>query len=280
MLGCVKIGVQGLCSISEHNLNTYGISLNKVAKIADSAYTTGAKLVDDMVEEAWRNVYNDLQIDGFKLKGITETKKSKFINEYFNANTFSINFSTCTYESIKIKSLKIRVVGTLDIQLNINDFGLTGTYTDTDIDLTDVLNFDEDVTITLQTNGTGSIVNSNYNFPFEISMEKYCNEKLFYCEYSDWLIEAVKIKASALILNNALFSDRFNDFVLYNKKELSLRIGQLDSTLVQLENQKNGMYQNEIKSINRKLKEVVGKKKCQDCCFECSNIYETKLVMQ
>lgn len=279
MNGCINIGVEGLCSDYEHNLNAYGISLNKASKIADSAFVTGKNLVETMIDKAWNDVFSDISIDGFKLKGITKSINSFFLQSTTTQNSFSYTFDVCNYESIKLKKLSIKVIGTLDVNLSINNYNTVGTYTDETIDISNVLLFDESVIITLITNGTGSLLFSDLGYPFEISLEKFCNEKRFFCQYSDWLVEAVKIKASALILNNAIFSDRYNDFILYNSENISLRVGQLDSSLVVLENQKKGLYQLEIQKINKKLDDIIKYNKCKDCCFECANYYETKITM-
>ena len=274
---CVAIGVFGLCDTYSHYLDSYGISLKKSAKIADSSFLTGKKLVDEMVDMAWHNVFNDLQISGFKLKGVNESITDYFSNKTTSIKDFSFSFSTCKYENIRIKFLKIKVVGSLDVTITLNDETITGTFTDETIIVENKTY--KDLLISISVNGTGSLQYAN-DYPFEINLEKYCDETLFYCQYSDWLIEAVKIKSTALILNNTLFSDRYNDFILYKKEDIKLRISQLDSSLnVFTDNTvfaKKGLYQIEIENINRKLSDIVKNSKCNDCCFECNTIYQTK----
>ena len=102
---CVAIGVLGLCDTYSHYLDSYGISLIKSAKIADSSFLTGKKLVDEMVDMAWHSVFNDLQISGFKLKGVNESITDYFSNRTTSIKDFSFSFSTCKYENIKIKFL-------------------------------------------------------------------------------------------------------------------------------------------------------------------------------
>ena len=44
-------------------------------------------------------------------------------------------------------------------------------------------------------------------------------------------------KAAANILNASLFNDRYNDFIIYKKENIALRVAQLDSTLNLLNNE-------------------------------------------
>ena len=76
-----------------------------------------------------------------------------------------------------------------------------------------------------------------------------------------YLVNAVMYKASANILNSSLFSDRYNDLIVYKKRRDCIRIAQLDSSLNGLPTdfriRNKGFYQLEIIKINDKLKEIV-----------------------
>ena len=89
-------------------------------------------------------------------------------------------------------------------------------------------------------------------------------------------------KATAVILNANLFSDRYNDIVIYQKDNIAIRIAQLDSSynLLNGENKlaSKSLYQQEIENINLKLKEVVKRSKCT-CCFECDQIISSKISL-
>ena len=89
-------------------------------------------------------------------------------------------------------------------------------------------------------------------------------------------------KASANILNSSLFSDRYNDFIVYKKDEIAIRIAQLDNSLNLLATtdriNSKGLYQLEIIKINDKLKEIVKQSYCT-CCFKCDNVISSSITI-
>lgn len=268
---CESIGVRG-CSEYDHYLDTYGVTMNTASKLSN---TTGKELTETLVNEAWRIVFNDLSIDGFKLKGISDSLISKFTNDTSNSND-SISVEACMYEIVDLKYLNIKIIGTLDVQFTLNGVVTSGTYTDQTIEIAPAqLKY---LDFSIKSTGTGMLQVSENGYPFEISYNVKCEPKLFFCEYSEWIIEAVKIKASALILNSSIYSERYNDFVIYKGDKIKDRIVQLDSSFdVWSEERRDGLYQNELKNINNKLKSILKNNKC-NCCFECNNIFETKIV--
>jgi glutamate mutase epsilon subunit len=95
-------------------------------------------------------------------------------------------------------------------------------------------------------------------------------------------------KAVALILNNAIFNDRYNDILAFQRNDIAVRIAQLDSSLNVLPNpdkiNKYGLYQQEIDKINDKLKAIVKRVYTLNsgdcgCCFECAEYITTKLTI-
>ena len=94
------------------------------------------------------------------------------------------------------------------------------------------------------------------------------------------LVKAVMYKSAAFILNASLFSDRYNDLIVYKSNEIALRISQLDSSLNLLGKDgrinEKGKYQLEIENINNKLKEIVKQSYCT-CCFKCDNVISSSI---
>ena len=273
---CVSIGVRG-CNEYDHYLDTFGVTMRQASKLSN---TTGKELTEVLVNQAWKSVFNDLQIDGFKFNGISKSEVSRFNLENSTQKSYSLYVDTCQYEVFDLKALNIKVNGTLDIEVSINGSVQSGTYTNETIIISPSI-FTDYFDFKLKAVGSGVLQNSELDYPFEIIYEVRCEEKLFYCNYSEWLIDAVSIKASALILNSALYSDRYNDFIIYRKEDIKERIVQLDSSFdVWSEKRRDGMYQLEIKRINDKLAKTIKLNRCNECCFECNSIFQTKIVTQ
>lgn len=281
-----SIGVRGLCESYTSYLDDYGISLNKASKIADSSKITGKQLIDDSVKMAWKAVLSDIAIAGFKFKGITEVINSKYNNGIANVFSFSIN-RNCQFEAIVLQKVKINALEVSDINFQIKGDGDV-IYTNSQTAVNGQITFDfekqaldydvVDLTIT----STGDLESTNNNTPFLLNAYLICDERILFCNYLDILEDAVKIKASAIILNNTIFNDRYNDLILYKSGEVAIRVSQLDSSLNLLNGEnkinKKGLYQLEIEKLSIKLKGILDNYKCS-CCFECQSNYKTIITL-
>ena len=284
------IGVRGLCATTyPYYLDTLGISLSKTAKLADSSAVTARQLVDDAVEFAWGEVFSDLRVDGFRVGGIRETINPTFTDQTLGAGTYTFTVErNCDIEQIFIGVLKIKAIGDVDITLTSQYNGSTSAvYGDTLSDETLIVTIDnhypyDSITFTAVVSGSGVVQMTSDGGIMEINAHTECSEKLFYCKYWMHLVKAVMYKSAAFILNASLFSDRYNDLVVYKSNEIALRISQLDSSLNLLGKDgrinEKGKYQLEIENINNKLKEIVKQSYCT-CCFECDNVISSRITI-
>lgn len=283
------IGVKGLCTTTyPYYLDTLGISINKASKLADSSMITAKNLVDESVEMAWGDVFGDIRADGFNVNGVQRNYENFFTESNFkNAGVYTQTIYTdCDIEQIYLGKLNVVVTGTLNITLTSNADGLITTmYSGSVTDETLTININNSyayskVIFTLTATGTGQMLSTTDSNVIKLNAYTECSEKLFYCKYWAYLVKAVMYKATAHILNSSLFSDRYNDLIVYKRDEIALRIAQLDSSfnLLNATNRINekGLYQLEIEKINSKLKEIIRQSYCT-CCFKCDNVISTSI---
>lgn len=278
------IGVKGICDTTyPYYLDSLGISLSKTSKLADSSMITARELIRESIDDGWGTVFSDLRADGFNVNGVQKTNETFFVaGEYQNAGIYTFTLQrNCDIEQIFIGKAKLNVVGDLDVLVTLNaDGAITSIYNDSLSDETLTINFDNSYTydtiiLTVTAIGSGTIQQTNDGGVIKIDSYVFCSENLFYCKYWNFLVKAVMYKATANILNSSLFSDRYNDLIVYKKDEIAIRIAQLDSSLNLLPTDARigtiGLYQLEIIKINDKLKEIVKQSYCT-CCFKCDNI--------
>jgi len=284
------IGVRGLCATTyPYYLDTLGISLSKTAKLADSSAVTARQLVEDAVEFAWGEVFSDLRVDGFRVGGIRETINPIFTDETLGAGTYTFTVErNCDIEQIFIGVLKIKAIGDVNISLTSQYNGSTANvYGDPLSDETLIVTIDnhypyDSITFTAVISGDGVVQMTSDGGIMAVNAHTECSEKLFYCKYWMHLVKAVMYKSAAFILNASLFSDRYNDLIVYKSNEIALRISQLDSSLNLLGKDgrinEKGKYQLEIENLNNKLKEIVKQSYCT-CCFECDNVISSRITI-
>ena len=284
------IGVRGLCATTyPYYLDTLGISLSKTAKLADSSMVTARQLIDESVEFAWGEVFSDLRVDGFRVAGIRDSVNPIFTDQTLGEGTYTFTVErNCDIEQIFIGVLKIKAIGDVNISLTSQYNGSTSAvFGDSLSDETLIVTIDNhypynSISFTAVVSGTGEVQMTSDGGIMAVNAHTECSERLFYCKYWMHLVKAVMYKAAAFILNASLFSDRYDDLVIYKSNEIALRISQLDSSLNLLRNDgrinEKGKYQLEIENINNKLKEIVKQSYCT-CCFECDNLISSRITI-
>mgnify|MGYP003611444387 CR=1 FL=1 len=284
------IGVRGLCDIDyPYNLDSLGISLSKTSKLADSSMITGRELVQESVEFAWQQVMKDLRIDGFMVNGVRRIYTNKFIDDDLVEGVYRATFNReCDIEKLFFNWIKLNVSGTLNVTISVVKDGVeTILFSDDVVDEKIKVSIDntflcDELTFKVVAIGVGMLQKTSDNGVIEYLGNRACSDQLFYCKYWEYLVQAVMYKAAAVILNSSIFSDRYNDLIIYQKSEIAIRVAQLDSSynLLNGENRlaSQSLYQAEIENINLKLKDVIKKSRCQ-CCFECDNYLESKITL-
>lgn len=285
-----SIGIKGVCSDTyAYYLDSLGISLKKASGLADSATQTGKNLVEESVDAAWGMVFGDLKIKGFSVQGLTRKLNNTLGTDLVTSGSYSVELSRgCEFEQIWINKIKLKVSGFLHLSATITHDGQTLSLINDDAeDETVTITIDrafnaDSITITLTATGAGLLYSSGGS-PIEYDGYIECSERLFYCRYHNYLVQAVMYKAAALILNNSIFSDRYNDIIAYSKSEIAVRISQLDSSLNLLNSEnrinKSGLYQQEIIKINEKLKAIIDSGCHCGCCFECSETIQSHIAI-
>ena len=284
---CVDvIGVRGICDKEyQYYLDNLGISLNKAAKLADSAFLNGKNLIDNSIKMAWDSVLNDIRVDGFKISGVSRTQKDVFTNATSSETLHNVTINRgCDLQYIYINSISVKSsdVGHVKISIYVNG-GFIVLYDGSINNETVLIKLDakfnsDSIVAVVETDVSLNTTQNNTAVAFDYYT--MCSEELFLCKYWIYLINAVMYKAAANILNASLFNDRYNDFIIYKKENIALRVAQLDSTLNLLNNEnkidKKGLYQLELENINSKLSGVIKNMLCS-CCFECDQMIKSSI---
>lgn len=284
------IGVKGVCDETyPYNLDTLGLSLSKIAKLADSASVTAAQLLSDALEHGWTSVFSDLKVQGFKVPGVTRRLKNDFLETTLPIGTYEHEFSRgCEFEQFYFNTVSLKADGEVSVVLTLTYDGtelelLDDTITDETVNIYIDSPFPaEDVTITLVATGSGTLYSTG-DHPIKYDGYLECSERLFYCRYHEILVPAVMLKTTAFILNNSIFNDRYNDQQTYKREDAAIRVAQLDSSLNMLNSEnrinKYGLYQQEIDKINDKLKAIVNSGCHCGCCFECAEYISSRITI-
>lgn len=286
------IGLKGACSnTAPYYLDHIGISLKKTAALADSASVTGKELFEDSVTMAYQVLKNDITFDGFKVDAVKKALQNTFTNEEIidvpKVFTYEIKRG-CSLESISIDTIKLNCIsgdGDVSVKIISNDSYTfyNSVISNESIELLVYSKFDSDtitieVTIVPNTPMTMSIDDNGFVSLYCGLIQ--CDIDIFICKYwSIWAL-ALLYKTGALILNRVLLNDRYNDLIAYGGKEIGILMAQLDSSFniypQEMKINKTGMYQEQLKIIDSKLKGIIKDSDCQ-CCFRCGekNITET-----
>lgn len=280
------IGVRGICDTTyPYYLDSLGVSLNKAAKLSDSATLTARGLISESINLAWEDVLSDLRIDGFKVNGIQSTVKDSYTDiTVANGTYLKTIYRSCDIEKIYLSNIRLKTTGSGNVYVSIIADGVETLVYDSTLNnetLTATIetefNTDE---VTIKVISDVALTGSTGGGVALLDYFTKCDENLFLCKYWSYLVKAVMYKATAHILNSSLFSDRYNDLVVYKKDEIALRVAQLDSSfnLLSRENRINtkGLYQLEIEKINDKLKEIVKQSYCT-CCFTCDTVISSQI---
>jgi len=282
------IGVRGMCNKTyPYYLDTLGISLPKAAKLADSASVNAKTLIEEAIDSAWGDVFGDLRADGFKVNGVQRDYSNKFTTEQVGAGTYGFDIArACDIEQINLTNIQVAATGTVNANITLNADGiLTTLYNDTLTDEVLTINFDasypyDRMYFTAVITGDGTVTQTSDGGVIKATVFTECSERLLYCKYWAYLVKAVMYKAAATILNASLFSDRYNDLIVYKGNEIATRVAQLDSSLNLLPAEQRvnakGLYQLEIEKANDRLKEIVKQSYCT-CCFECDNVISSRI---
>lgn len=284
------IGVRGMCEDINPilYLDDIGVGLELASKLADSKFKgTGRELVDRKIQQAWREAFKDLSIDGFQFKKIACEKTFEGNGHSTVVLDGSGKITISKYQklltSIQFKSVHFSGIG--EYSLTISDGDDTFTYVGSakNISIPNKF-FGQKISIEIMFenanvspltgnccepcsgSGCNFSISASKDFGLSFVIQEICDYESYLCRYAEMIAEAVVYKAGALILTEAINTQRINDSSIVNEKDLWTRIAYLDSSLnlFQFENQviqsststievKPGRYQFEIERISKQI---------------------------
>ena len=296
------IGINGLCENKTYKvvLDSLGISLFKASKIADERYITGKRLIEEKINEAWKDTFKDITFNGFeanKILSVVEVGEAKENILPPNAGYFGLKlsqFQGCSKLSrIYISNIYIhtKVGGETSIILKRNgqelfrqDFtaqdetiaeiafnDYVDDITEILIDRTNISVYDTTISTSCDCQSHLLKVDGDGN-GLTLDVQIRCDKTAYLCQFVDKIADAVKYKATAMILHEVYSSTRFNDVINIERENAIEKMAWLDSTYNLLKYdpgtdssyRPQGMYQKELKKIN------IPTPKCK-CCMYCKS---------
>jgi len=293
-----SVGMKGVCGDAAHPyyIDSIGISLQKTAKLADSAFITGKELFEESKKLAYEAIKSDISIDGMKMAAVDSYNNK--LTETIDISETQIYSKTiernCQLEAICVHDIILKIIGNAKVVVSIVSHDTYIYYNenvsnkeikvvidscfDSDsiniiVDISPLLG-DGDTHITI---GYGNSIGFGYNARVQCSMD------ILICKmWSIWAM-ALMYKTAALILNNVIFNDRYNNIIAYQKEDIKARIAQLDSSMNLLPKEimpsrDGGLYQQEIKKINDALVKIAKDSNCQ-CCYTCAGMPQAQIAI-
>lgn len=306
MNNCYKdlIGLRGVCAESAmiYDLADLGISLKSASKTVDSKWISGSQMVAAKIAQAWREVLNDVLLQGYELRKVV-CEKTIGSRSYLSENlangtgSFTLRRAVGVRGETQLYISHLVVKGTGNRTITITDGITTFTYTGTANSINVRKYFSErevevSITYTSVNSGVLSVESvgvcgcsadcdvyhiGSQNFGITMDLQEVCMKDEYLCRYSEILAEAAWYKAAALILKEAMDTDRVNDFLIMKEVNLAVNIAMLDSTYNvsafegDAKKPQDGKYQIALQRISR---QVAYPKKgiCSDCAGGSYNI--------
>ena len=293
-----SVGMKGVCGDAAHPyyIDSIGVSLQKTAKLADSAFITGKELFEESKKLAYEAIKSDISIDGMKMAAV---------DSYSNKLTETIDISTtqtysktiernCELEAICVDDVMVKIIGAAKVKVSIVSHDTYIYYNETvnnkEVKVVIDSCFDSDsiniIVDIIPLLGDGDIhINIGYgnSIGFGYNARVQCSMDILICKmWSIWAM-ALMYKTAALILNNVIFNDRYNNIIAYQKEDIKARIAQLDSSMNLLPKEimpsrDGGLYQQEIKKINDALVKIAKDSNCQ-CCYTCAGTPQAQIAI-
>lgn len=249
------IGINGLCDNIGYELylDDIGISLKSASKIADSKFNTGSNLIKRKINQAWKETFKDLSIDGFQFKKIaceeTFIGNTNTIQDFNGVGEIKIVKTKKLLTSIQFKSVKFDGDGAYKLTITDGDdtfiyegeeksinvpIKFFGTTIEIEIDYesANVSSLGNDCCCPCSSSNCNFSIVAKKDYGLSFVVQEICDYESYLCRYSEMIAEAVIWKAGALILTEIIDSDRINDFTIAKEKnDLWTKIAYMDSSL-------------------------------------------------
>jgi hypothetical protein len=306
MNNCYKdlVGLRGVCAESAmiYDLADLGISLKSASKTVDSKWISGSEMVAAKIRQAWREVLNDVLLQGYELRKVICEKtigSRSYLSEALTngSGSFTLRRAVSVRGETQLYISHLTVNGTGTRTITISDGITTFTYTGTANSINVRKYFSEreilvSIDYTSVNSGVLSVVSTgacgccsdcdvyhigSQNYGITLDVQEVCMKDEYLCRYSELLAEAAWYKAGALILKEAMDTDRVNDFLIMKEGNLAVNMAMLDSSMNlsayegEAKKPQDGKYQQALQRISR---QVAYPKKgiCSDCAGGSYNI--------
>lgn len=280
-------------------LDDIGISLVMAGKAADEKYANGKALVNNMINLAWNDAFNDVKIDGFQANKVLQASTIGVYSEEtesgtgFQGPTFNLTNPNSPFTRFYLGWVKLKVSngGHTIIQI-VSGSDTIELYNGTPADGDVIVKYHNDwvedgfqVQVKMDnievytSEATSGCCGGHYSIDGELSglqvaLQVKCDKQPYLCQFSRALGQAVLYKAGARIWNEVRNSDRFNDYLNIKKDKAVEQMAWLDSTYNLLKYDPTfdnkhyavGMYQQELEKIS------IPVPSCREC-LECKEGY-------
>ncbi len=262
------ISIRGLCSgdTAKYFLDDYGISLLLAANAADEKFKNGKKLIESKIDQAWKQVFRDIQFKGLdankilndvevgkvsdeELTGVTGFKGVKFTlkkgcklsRHYLYKVSVSVHTggSSTVIKLVQNGEDSVLYTGVPDsgdtVEIVVNDW-----VEDTFKILVDTTNISvysgttyvtnthpEALKFTVESTDTSL---PGQNFGIVADMQVRCDKYKYLCKFTDVIAQAVVYKAAAMFWKEISDTNRFNDLIEIKKDKAVPEMAWLDST--------------------------------------------------
>ena len=293
-----SVGMKGVCGDATHPyyIDSIGVSLQKTAKLADSAFITGKELFEESKKLAYEAIKSDISIDGMKMTaGGNYSNKLTETIDISTTQTYSKTIErNCELEAICVDDIVVKIIGSANVVVSIvsHDTYIFYNSNVSNKEIKVVIDscFDSDsidiiVSISpIFVDGSTSItIGYGDSIGFAYYARVQCSMDILICKMWNIWAMALMYKTAALILNNVIFNDRYNNIIAYQKEDIKARIAQLDSSMNLLPKEimpsrDGGLYQQEIKKINDALVKIAKDSNCQ-CCYTCAGTPQVQIAI-
>lgn len=291
------IGIKGLCDNVNYRiyLDDYGLSLLSMSKVADERFFTGKKLLQSLIDRAWKDTFNDIQFDKFEVnKIILDTKLGAYLDcdTTIQSGVKALNFKTsdnCTLTEFYISTISINVLQGGDASLSITSGGTTteifsGTLennTKYEIPVNDFVGDDftiildaSNITLCKTYNGANcdcgctSYTQIGDLNGMTIDLQIRCNKSKYLCKFLDVIAPIVVHKIMGMFWHEVETTNRFSEFVNFKQEVSSAQMIYHDSQYMAMmpteliSTARVGQYQLKLDKLD------IPQPKCK-CCVSC-----------
>lgn len=308
MQNCFRKSV-GLLKCDELNykyvLDSYGLSLEDLIKIADNRSISGKKLFEDISTEAYQSIINDITFKGFEASKILQDiqlKSSDCTEKKYNGiQTIDFNCynKDCTLINFWLGEIRLKVVqgGATSIKITYN--GATQELYNSTIANNSVISIDISEYIaykfTISVDMTNITVcggefdsdcapcgvfytkSKTDSLGLEIDMRVQCDKSVWVCKHKDILALSYIYKILGLYWHRSYMSNRTKETDTAFELSMMNYYDNSYNALIAKDGKPSGpgVYQIQLEKAASQIQPP----KCR-CCIECDTIVQSKIAIR